>query len=594
MRILFLFLSFLMLISQVFSQTNMSLSNPTALQILKGNYNSSDYNDLSVSVDHNRFICDMKDAIDADTLENYLLNLTSYHNRNTFSDTMSNNVGIGGARRWAMSKMKSFDPNGERLVFSYLDFDVLGNTCGDIHARNVLAIRPGTEGSEVVVIEAHMDSRCGARCDPNCKANGADDNGSGSVLVLELARVMNHYQFPQTIVFMLTVGEEQGLLGGRAFSDLAVDENIPIRAVFNNDIVGGVMCGETASPPTTCAAEGSIDSTRLRIFASPTATLGARNLARWVKLNYEEKLVSNVGVPMQIQIMNQEDRTGRGGDHIPFREDGFNALRFTSAVEHGNGSGDNDPNYHDRQHSVDDVIGVDTDVNGIIDSFFVDFNYLARNSAVNALSLGMAAFGPPAPEFTIETSSGKPEIVVSQPSTGPFDFRLGVYELGSSDTIYQFTKLYRKKDVNRFVIPGLEDGKAYIIQLATVKNGVTSVFSRGSLHIASGNTDPEAEDAYEESIDCKTLGLEPKWGDQGIRIAPNPTSNQLKVELSEVGPFEIWEVRLRDLKGSNVLELSFQGKREANLNLGLLSSGTYLCQVIRAGQVVYNERVVKK
>ncbi len=333
---LFVFFSF-----SLHAQTNVRLSNPEALSILKGI--GTDQYTTGASSNINQSICNLEALISADTLENYLFTLPSYHNRNTFSDTTGDNIGIGPARRWAMSKFKSFDPAGERMVFSYLDFDVIGHSCGNVSARNILAIRSGIDGSEVVLIEAHLDSRCGARCDPNCKANGADDNGSGSVLVLELARVLSQMESEQTLVFMLTVGEEQGLLGGRAFSDLCVDNDINLRAVFNNDIVGGVMSGETASPPTVCAAEGNIDSTRLRIFASPQGTIGSRNLARWVKLNYEEKLAANVEVPMQIQIMNQEDRTGRGGDHIPFREDGYNAIRFTSAVEHGNGSGETIP-----------------------------------------------------------------------------------------------------------------------------------------------------------------------------------------------------------------------------------------------------------
>ncbi len=573
------------------AQTNVRLSNSEALSVLKG-IGTAQYNTgTASSVDQS--ICDLEAAINADTLENYLFNLTSYHNRNTFSDTNGNNIGIGPARRWAMSKFKSFDPAGDRMVFSYLDFDVIGHACGDVSARNVLAIRPGIEGSEVVLIEAHLDSRCGTRCDPNCKANGADDNGSGSVLVLELARVLNQIESKQTLVFMLTVGEEQGLLGGRAFSDLCVDNDINIRAVFNNDIVGGVMCGETASPPTVCAAEGNVDSTRLRIFASPLGTLGNRNLARWVKLNYEEKLAGNVEVPMQIQIMNQEDRTGRGGDHIPFREDGFNAIRFTSAVEHGNGSGDNDPNYHDRQHSEDDVIGADTDNNGSIDSFYVDFNYLARNSAVNALSMIVAANAPKTPSFSVETSSGKPEIVVSEPSSGPYDFRLGVYTLGSTDTIYQFDKLYRFQGTNRFEVPGLENGKAYFVQLAQVSGSMTSVFSEGQLLIAASDTDPAVEDVLTETLNCQTLSNEEVENESGIQISPNPTSSQLNIRLTDVGEYEFWEVRLRDMKGSNVHISSYSGKSEVSLNLSLFARGTYLCQVIRAGKVVHNERIVK-
>jgi hypothetical protein len=78
---------------------------------------------------------------------------------------------------------------------------------------------------------------------------------------------------------------------------------------------------------------------------------------------------------MLVTIMSAEDRTGRGSDHIPFRENGYAAMRFTSANEHGNADV-SDPDYHDRQHTSEDILGVDTDGDQVIDSFFVDFNYL--------------------------------------------------------------------------------------------------------------------------------------------------------------------------------------------------------------------------
>ena len=148
---------------------------------------------------------------------------------------------------------------------------------------------------------------------------------------------------------------------------------------------------------------------------------------------------------------------------------------------------------------------MDTDNNGSIDSFYVDFNYLARNSAVNALSVLMAANAPTNPSFSIQTTSGKPEVVVSNPASGPYDFRLGVYQLGSPYTIYQFDKLYRFSDSNRFEIRGLENRNAYFIQLAGVSGGMTSVFSEGQLHIAASNTDPKAEDVLSQTLDCQSL-----------------------------------------------------------------------------------------
>jgi len=170
---------------------------------------------------------------------------------------------------------------------------------------------------------------------------------------------------------------------------------------------------------------------------------------------------------------------------------------------------------------------------------------------------------------------------------------LGVYTLGSTDTIYQFDKLYRFQGTNRFEVPGLENGKAYFVQLAQVSGSMTSVFSGGQLLIAASDTDPAVEDVLTETLNCQTLSNEEVENESGIQISPNPTSSQLNIRLTDVGEYEFWEVRLRDMKGSNVHISSFSGKSEVSLNLSLFARGTYLCQVIRAGKVVHNERIVK-
>ncbi len=575
------------------TQSNMTLSNLEALNVLKGNYDPLAYNKSDGPAAHD-ILCQMSGEFSADTLHIYLQELVSYHNRNTFSDTLSNNVGVGAARRWAMSRMRSSDRSDFGMVFSYLEFDITGNTCGDGHLKNVLAIKPGydTSNHEVVLVEAHMDSRCGDRCDVNCVAHGADDNGSGTVLVMELARVMSKYDFPNTIVFMLTVGEEQGLLGGRAMAQLCVDEDINLKAVFNNDIVGGVICGETASPPTVCSASGSIDSTRVRIFANTAGTQGNRNLARWIKLGYEEKLVSSTNVPMTVQIMNQEDRTGRGGDHIPFRELGFNAIRFTSAHEHGNGAGNNDPNYHDRQHSSDDVIGVDTDTDGAIDSFFVDFNYLKRNAEINAMALNLSAWAPTTPEYTVNNVATGPELEITSNHGPDATYRIGVRQLGSTDTSYYFDHLYRMSD-KKFIIPGMVSGNLYFVSVASVENGITSIFSKGTVVSPQVNTNSQQEDNLTESFNCNAIGFaDPTFVDYGISIYPNPAQTELFVGAEKVGLYDFWEVRLRNLQGQNVAIFPFQGPAKTKLVTRFIARGTYLVQVIVHGSVVKSKRIV--
>ena len=160
-----------------------------------------------------------------------------------------------------------------------------------------------------------------------------DDNGSGTALVIELARVLSKYSFKHTIVFLTNIGEEQGLDGALAFAVYAQQKNILIKAVQNNDIVGGILCGHSSSPPS-CPGFGDIDSIQLRMFSS--GELIPLQSLRDGSNSIQGKLASINLRADDSAIMTAEDRTGRGGDHIPFRQHGYTAMRFTSANENGN------------------------------------------------------------------------------------------------------------------------------------------------------------------------------------------------------------------------------------------------------------------
>lgn len=172
---------------------------------------------------------------------------------------------------------------------------------------------------------------------------------------------------------------------------------------MNNDVIGGIICGKTSSAPS-CPGENDIDSTHVRFFSYGGFNSKHKQLARFIKLQYKEQIAPIATVPMNIVIMTPEDRTNRGGDHIPFRQHNYAAMRFTSANEHGDAGIDS--SYTDRQHSSRDVLGVDTDNDQVIDSFYVDFNYLARNTVINGIGAAMAAIGPPVPTLLVDTLSG--------------------------------------------------------------------------------------------------------------------------------------------------------------------------------------------
>ena len=457
---IFLLISFL-----IQAQSNIHTSKLETTLILKG-----EYDNLSEPIALPTEISSLLlDEINTDSMLNYLLALEQFETRNSGSDTISNTRGIGASRTWIYDKLESINiQNGSPAIVDYLEFDQM--ICGVDHHKNVLMVHPGVDPTAgVIIIEAHMDSRCENECDIDCIALGMEDNGSGIALVMELARVMTKRNYNRTIMFMLTTAEEQGLLGANAMATLCVDENIDIKAVLNNDVIGGIICGETASPPG-CMGEGDIDSTQVRIFSNGTTLSKHKNLARYTKLQYQEEILPTATVPMQISIMSAEDRTGRGGDHIPFRENGFTSIRFTSANENGNAQINAD--YHDHQHSTRDILGLDTDGDGILDSLFVDFNYLKRNTVINGMAAGMIAISPDQPSIELESVGDQVQVTIN--SDEPYNtFRIGTRIDGN-----EFDSLITITGTNVALIDNPEDNGFFFITACVVNElGVESCFA---------------------------------------------------------------------------------------------------------------------
>ena len=326
------------------SQTNIFMSNQTADEIIHGNYDPANYSASQIVNHPDSILTGIVNEVSEDSLQSFLEHIETFHNRNTGSDTVSNTTGIGAARRWIYEKFGEFSQiNENRLLISYLEFDK--DVCGQDHHKNVLAVLPGADTSmhEILVVEGHFDTRCESPCDTSCYTPGMDDNGSGTVLVMELARVMSRFTFDRTIVFAATTGEDQGLHGATALANYLYSEGISILGVFNNDVVGGIICGNTSSPPG-CPGLDYIDSTNVRIFSYSQYNDINRNsphkqLARYIKMHQEERINPLLNTPMTINMILYEDRVGRSGDHIPFRINGYTAIRFCSQNEHGDGSG---------------------------------------------------------------------------------------------------------------------------------------------------------------------------------------------------------------------------------------------------------------
>ncbi len=532
----FLLSAFALLSIAATGQTNMQVTNPEAEQILFSDYEPASYLPADLVNHPEQIAAGLLDAISPDSLRRYLEEMAVFGNRNTGADTSSADFGMGAARRWAYQRLQGFsEQNENRLVVSYFQFDQ--DICGMGRHRNVIAVLPGvgSRRDEFVLVEGHLDSRCEDVCDSDCIAHGMDDNGSGSALVLELARTMSAYAFDRTLIFMLTTGEEQGLFGANAVALYFDQHDLDLKAVFNNDIVGGIICGQTASPPG-CPGLNHIDSINVRLYSHGNINSRNKALARFTKLEYLDNLSDIAPVFTEINLMTGEDRAGRGGDHIPFRQRGFPAIRTTSANEHGNGNPAT-PDYHDRQHTVEDLLGVDTDGDGQLDSFFVDFNYLARNTLINGNAAAMAALGPNAPlSFGIEDVGGGFAYAIDDPDA------YGQYRLGIRQITNNYFDTLITVNSAADTLFGLEPGLTYFISACTVdSNGVESLFSNERFESLSTST--ETERFREQPFEL-------------LQNRPNPFDEATTIAVRVDGPVTYRQAAIvvRDMGGRTLAE----------------------------------------
>lgn len=318
--------------------------------------------------------------------------LVAFGTRHTMSDQVSETRGIGAARRWGEREMrKTSAACGGCLEIVLPERMVQGDRI-PVPTRlvNVVAIQRGTERpDEVVIVQGHIDSRNSDGMDFTGDAPGANDDGSGTALVLEAARVLSKHKYPTTIVYALLSGEEQGLYGGRLLADYAAEQGWTVKAVLNNDIVGN-----------SCGSDGYCEPDRVRVFSEgPRADLDdksraaqrrdggendspSRNLSRW--------LDGIDGPGLEVRPIWRADRMGRGGDHLPFLEKGYPAIRFSVAVED-----------YDHQHqNVRTEGGVE--YGDTVDE--MDFAYLAKVTALNVRALGKLAHAPMPPAPTAKAA----------------------------------------------------------------------------------------------------------------------------------------------------------------------------------------------
>jgi len=298
--------------------------------------------------------------------------------------------GIGAAREWIKSELQSYarDCGGCMEVKTDTFIEAAGERIPQpTEITNVYAVLKGTDpesAKRIVLVTGHYDSRNSDTLDTTGPAPGANDDGSGTAVSLECARVLSKLKFPATIIFLTVAGEEQGLNGSRHFAQMAKSAGWDIEAVLNNDIVGGNRDPQQDATVVRVFSEGvpaaasDADLHLLRNLGGESDS-PSRQLARYVA---EVGRTYDTGInPM---LVFRLDRYLRGGDHFSFNQQGYAAVRFTEFRE----------DYHRQHQNVRTENGVEY---GDL-ARFVNYDYIAGVARVNAATLASLASapGPPA------------------------------------------------------------------------------------------------------------------------------------------------------------------------------------------------------
>jgi hypothetical protein len=316
-------------------------------------------------------------AISIERIQRSIFVLASFRTRHTLSDPLPSGDGIGGAGAWVRAELeRTAAATGGRLR---VDLDTFEQPARpplipqSVEITNLVATLPGST-ARTYVICAHYDSRTKDLLDAQNPAPGADDNASGVAAVLELARSLSPYDFGATIVFLITAGGEQGGVGAAHWAEQAKQRGLDLAGVFDLDVIG-----------RSHSADGRIDRRDVNLFAQGAPATGersaelsaliaaggendtpARSLARAIR-----DAAARYVPLMNVQIVFRADRYQGDGDHAPFLNRGFAAVRFAETAD--------DP------APRDDVVDL------------VDFEYVTAVARVNGAALAALARAPAPP-----------------------------------------------------------------------------------------------------------------------------------------------------------------------------------------------------
>lgn len=411
---------------------------------------------------------DVVNSVSAQRIEKDIRTLVGFGTRNTLSDTVSTTRGIGAARRWIKKEFQNISNECNSCLTvveqrTLVKGDAKTRIKEDTWVVNIMAIQKSSAlSNRYIIMSGDIDSRASSSTDGETDAPGANDNASGMAGVLEVSRVLSQYKFNANIIYVGLSGEEQGLYGGKHLAQKAIEEGWEIIGVLNNDMIGNIE-----------GVDGVIANNSFRIFSEPTPVTEpddvrkrrrfyggevdgvSRQLARYVA-----KLTDQYLPNLEPMLIYRLDRFGRGGHHRPFNDAGFAGIRIMETHEN-----------YTRQHQdirIENGIAYGDVIEG------VNFEYAAKLTAVNAISLAALAWAPPAPTAVLIGGAVQPSTSLSWNKLKP-DYIAGYKVYWRATTSPQWEHFKFVGNIDKYTLEGLVIDN-YLFGVAAVgKDGSESV-----------------------------------------------------------------------------------------------------------------------
>ncbi|RPD98618.1 M28 family peptidase [Aureibaculum marinum] len=422
---------------------------------------------ISAQSDISKVLTEIATAPSAERIEKDIRTLVNFGTRHTLSDTVSEIRGIGAARRWIKSEFDRISKACNNcLEVSYQRNLVSKDNrriTKDTYVVNVLAVQRGTKyPNSYVIMSGDIDSRVSNVNNYTSDSPGANDNASGMAGTIEAARILSKYKFPVSIIYVGLSGEEQGLYGGQYMAKIAKDEGWDIVGVINNDMIGNIK-----------GIDAVIDNSTFRVFSEAISMElsekqkasmrfyggevdgPSRQLARYI-----DKITDAYMTNLDAIMIYRLDRFGRGGHHRPFNDLGFAGVRIMETHE----------NYNQQHQDLRTENGIK--YGDVIEA--VNFDYAAKLTAVNALTLASLASAPLAPKNVKIGGAVKPSTQLKW--DGVEDSNLLGYKIYWRDTTSpQWQKSRFVGDVTEYTLENIVIDN-YLFGVASVgKNGAESL-----------------------------------------------------------------------------------------------------------------------